>query len=627
MEGGRTQQQPAQGPPRWLGFAAWLRQQAGGGLPEEAVSEASASDAEDADMPLAADQQPQQVHQQGGSGGRAADGPAASEAAARGEPQLARHAASLAPRLPDCRAETRLTSESASRARQEMTVLLAAPGMPLHQAPVLTARQASALVSAICEPLLSLPVGRLTRKLSAPTKLQPTEDRGVLSLWLLPDDSLSLVWQSAQHLGPAAVDEAVCAAAASPHNIGCGSSSSSSNDLSGRCSMDGSGSGQLPPLQQSCSVAVWEELAHFPAQAHLLEEAPGKEVGFPVCLHRAAQTTARAAHSNLHAGSRASLPAAALSADAHAPRCSAACCPRRRQSPASVSACLRARLPTPLSASLPHPAAVVTIHMLRGDATGRSFYIRVRDDVAEANLEAATAAVPDASRMLQQQRAAAGGTASAAAAAAAGVDPAVAREPQGAPRMYFWLADKELGRAVYSLGRLKSLLKRPPTLAKRSGVSERQLAQLGAWVQRADQAAAEQQRVAAEAQQRQQLEEGLAPSATQPQPGSGDAAALAGGRTRHLPPLLQGGPGSPGLLLGQPGGMAAAAHVQGSMAALLPPAMPAAHPEGDLPGEAAPLGGSSAAPPVASSTSTVSATAAALYQDHRFNVVCPCTIR
>ncbi|KAL4451896.1 hypothetical protein ABPG75_007558 [Micractinium tetrahymenae] len=531
MEGGRTQQQPAQGPPRWLGFAAWLRQHAGG-PPEEAVSEASASDAEEADLPLAAEQQPQQVQQQASSGGRAAGGLAA--APARGEPQLARHATALAPRLPDCRAETRLTSDSSSRARQEMTVLLAAPGMPLHQAPVLTARQATALVSAICEPLLSLPVGRLTRKLSAPTKLQPTEDRGVLSLWLLPDDSLSLVWQSAQQLGAAAVDEAVGAASPS-------SSSSSSGDLDGSGSVHASGSSQQPPLQQSCSVAVWEELAHFPAQAHLLDDTP-----------------------------------------------------------------------------------VVTIHMLRGDASGRSFYIRVRDDVAEANLEAATAAVPDASRMLQQQRAAAGGAASAAAAAAAGVDPSVALEPQGAPRMYFWLADKDLGKAVYSLGRLKSLLKRPPTLSKRSGVPERQLAQLGAWVQRADQAAAEQQRAAAAAQQqRQQSEAGSPPPAGQLQPGSSDAAALAGGRAPHLPPLLQGGPGGPGLLLGQPGGMAAAAHVQGSMAALLPAPLPAAVQAGGSEG-AEPSSGSS--PPVAASTSTVSATAAALYQDHRFNVVCPCTI-
>lgn len=284
MEGGRTQQQAAQGPPRWLGFAAWLRQQAGGGLPEEAVSEASASDAEEPDLPSAAEQQSQPVQQQGGSSSRAADGLAAGAAATRSDPQPARQAASLAPRLPDCRAETRLTSDSASRARQEMTVLLAAPGMPLHQAPVLTARQASALVTAICEPLLSLPVGRLTRKLSTPTKLQPTEDRGVLSLWLLPDDSLSLVWQSAQQLGSAAVDEAVDAAAVSPRrsDASLGSSASGSDggssDLGGRSSssLEGGGLGQLPALQQSCSVAVWEELAHFPAQAHLLEDAPGE---------------------------------------------------------------------------------------------------------------------------------------------------------------------------------------------------------------------------------------------------------------------------------------------------------------------------------------------------------------
>lgn len=366
--------------------------------------------------------------------------------------------------------------------------MLAAPGMPLHQAPVLTAKQASALMAAICEPLLSLPVGRLTRKLSAPTKLQPTEDRGILSLWLLPDDSLSLVWQSAQQLASAALEDI-----AGPSSLG-----------ATRSRITGSGgSEQVPGMQQSCSVAVWEELAHFPAMAHLLDDAP-----------------------------------------------------------------------------------VVTIHMLRGDASGRSFYIRVRNDVAEANLEAATAAVPDASRLLQQQR-----TAAAAISGGGGscYSPAAEEEAAGAPRMYFWLTDRDLGKAVYSLGRLKSLLKRPPTLSKRSGVPERQLDQLGAWVQKADVLAAEQQRQAAQAAA-QQLEEedsslalpwedlagdsqGLAASSAAQyglpaglHPASSSNGSNAGNAAAPLSPLLQG-PGA-GYLLGQ--GMAA--QMQDNMASLLPPA-------------------------------------------------------
>ena len=184
---------------------------------------------------------------------------------------------SSGPRLPDCRAEMRLTRAASSRARQEMTVMLAAPGMPLHQAPILTAKQASALMASICEPLLSLPVGRLTRKLSAPTKLQPTEDRGLISLWLLPDDSLSLVWQSAQQLeDPAAPLSPSCCSSTS---IGYSNSGAAAEQQDGAASSSNSSSSnggcQQAPLQQSCSVAVWEELAHFPAMAHLLEDAPG----------------------------------------------------------------------------------------------------------------------------------------------------------------------------------------------------------------------------------------------------------------------------------------------------------------------------------------------------------------
>lgn len=42
--------------------------------------------------------------------------------------------------VPDCRLETRLVNEYTC-ARQQMTVMLAAPGMPLHKAPIVTAKQ------------------------------------------------------------------------------------------------------------------------------------------------------------------------------------------------------------------------------------------------------------------------------------------------------------------------------------------------------------------------------------------------------------------------------------------------------------------------------------------------------
>lgn len=96
--------------------------------------------------------------------------------------------------------------------------------------------QAAALVSAICEPLVQVQVGKLTRRLEAPTILSPAEDRGMLSLWLLPNDDLSLVWQGRatpthQH--------------ASPSQQG-----------------------------RSCEISVWEELARFPANCPVSNDEP-----------------------------------------------------------------------------------------------------------------------------------------------------------------------------------------------------------------------------------------------------------------------------------------------------------------------------------------------------------------
>jgi hypothetical protein len=297
---------------------------------------------------------------------------------------------------------------------------------------------------------------------------------------------------------------------------------------------------------------------------------------------------------------------------------------------------------TTLSVCHPSLSAVVTIHMLRGDASGRSFYIRVRDDVAEANLEAATAAVPDAKRLLQQQQ---------QRASQATTPAAVEADSGGAPRMYFWLTDRDLGRAVYSLGRLKSLLKRPPTLAKRSGVPERQLLQLGAWLQSADVAAAAQQHqrdadaasastsaAAAAAASLLELggeeaESGQPAAAWVERQGGFSSGVAAAARARPAPT----GPLSPlqqtsGLLLGH-----TMSQMHGGMAALLPPPPQQAQREreGAQSGAAGSTcssgvsaeGEAGEAGALASGTSTVSATAAALYQDQRFNVVCPCTVR
>jgi hypothetical protein len=158
MEGWQTQQSAQ---PRWLAFAEWLRQQAGGPS-EEAVSEASTSDAEDASLPaepIPSSSSAASTSTQAGSSSklaamaRPAAGSSGSSSTAGAAPvspsHLARHA-TLAPRLPDCRAEMRLTSDTSSRARQEMTVMLTGPGMPLNEAPMLTCKQ-------VCEGLALRP--------------------------------------------------------------------------------------------------------------------------------------------------------------------------------------------------------------------------------------------------------------------------------------------------------------------------------------------------------------------------------------------------------------------------------------------------------------------------------------
>lgn len=107
-------------------------------------------------------------------------------------------------------------------------------------------------------------------------------------------------------------------------------------------------------------------------------------------------------------------------------------CPRRGWHWPGLRLTWGLRVPS-LLCCVASPAAVVTIHMLRGDTSGRSFYIRIRDDVAADNREAALQAVPTA---CQRQ---------------AGV-----QASQPAPRMYFWLTDADVGNALCSLGRLKS---------------------------------------------------------------------------------------------------------------------------------------------------------------------------
>jgi hypothetical protein len=253
----------------------------------------------------------------------------------------------------DCRTETRLI-DGPARGRQSLTIMLAAPGMPLSKCPLITARQAASLLTALCEPLIQLPVGRLTRRLEAPTLLVPTEERGTISLWLLPNDDVSLVWQ-----GPAAQGSGKA-----------GKLSDCQNET------------QESESQLESESLVWEELACFPSGQH-----PGNH------------------------------------------------------------------------------ESMVVVHMLRGDSTGRSFYIKPRLEGILGNsalLEMASAA-PDTNN-----------------ANTTLTDPL--NEEEDGRRMYFWLLDNDVNCAVHKLGRLKSMIKRPPTLSKRACVSQGQLQEIAQWL-------------------------------------------------------------------------------------------------------------------------------------------------
>jgi hypothetical protein len=432
----------------WLPFAAWLE------------SQRAAEEAE----------QPSPAPAPGGNGDDSAppSEPSSSDDASPPSPSRPSRSSVASSLARDCRMETRLL-DGCARGRQDMSIMLAAPGMPLHKSPLVSTRQATALLAALWEPLVQVGAGRLTRRLDAPTMLRPTEDRGVLSLWLLPNDDLSLVWQGRAPASDAPTTPPAAGADPAVRSI----------DRAG------------------CEITVWEELARFPAQG-----------------------------------------------GAH------------------------------LSSSSDDP--IITIHMLRGDTSGRSFYIRPRKDTAVAAhaVEAAATAAAAASGEVEQplqalEHAPEGATVAAAAAVAADMEAA-----EEGRRMYFWLTGPDLVASVRSLGRLKSLVKRPPTLARRSGVPPRQLAQISSWLAQLD------------------------------------AAAHKHGA------VLAGAHGGEAVATVDVAGAPTAAADGGSMAALLGRqvhSLPAAR---ALDG----AGGRLAA------TGAVSATAAALYRDRRFRLSFPCSV-
>jgi len=401
----------------------------------------------------------------------------------------------------DCRMENRLLDGSA-RGRQDMTIMLAAPGMPLHKSPLVTTRQATSLLSALCEPLVQVSVGRLTRRLESPTMLHSTQDLGVLSLWLLPNDDLSLVWQGR-------IKESATSRSASEASTSSSTETISTATTTGAATVDGE-------QCDSCDVTLWEELARFPSGAH-----PGSN------------------------------------------------------------------------------DPVITIHMLRGDSTGRSFYIRPRTDAIAAQAEAAatkvqqtTSTTPNgpvsAVDSFLESAFSSNSTAAAAAAAASGNSSFDGAAGEEGRRMYFWLTGPELAPAARSLGRLKSLVKRPPTLVKRSGVPQRQLNQIAAWLQQLDVVAHQQQAATAAAIP------AAAPPAAAVEPFNANSSSSSGGNSNNSSVVA---------LLGHQGEPRA----ESSRSTATPPVQQ--QESGRL-----------------TANGAVSATAAAVYRDRRFDISCPCAI-
>eukprot|EP00803_Ostreobium_quekettii_P010865 evm.model.scf_2103.3 EVM.evm.TU.scf_2103.3 scf_2103:23942-28173(-) len=98
--------------------------------------------------------------------------------------------------LQTCRQENQMVSEHAD-SHQEMSLMLAIPGLAIGKAPMLTLQQAGSMLRAISEPLACLKVGRLTRKLGPnPGFLRATDDVGMLTLWLSPSSDISVIWHA-----------------------------------------------------------------------------------------------------------------------------------------------------------------------------------------------------------------------------------------------------------------------------------------------------------------------------------------------------------------------------------------------------------------------------------------------
>ena len=114
--------------------------------------------------------------------------------------------------------------------------------------------------------------------------------------------------------------------------------------------------------------------------------------------------------------------------------------------------------------------AVVTVHMLKGDKTGRSFYVLAGDDTAPPQFSLSS----DSRRKFDD-------FSSMASNVCTNSDSAAKNR-----RHYFWMMGENLEESIHALGKIKSYIKRPPTLSKISGVPENVLDSVTDWAMRVE---------------------------------------------------------------------------------------------------------------------------------------------
>ena len=199
-------------------------------------------------------------------------------------------------------------------------------------------------------------------------------------------------------------------------------------------------------------------------------------------------------------------------------------------------------------------SSIVTVHMLKGDKTGRSFYVLAGDEAIPPQFSLSS----DSQRKFDNFR----------SVNSAAVGTGDERAPKSR-RHYFWMMGSDVEESINALGKMKSYIKRPPTLSKISGVPENVLENVTDWIARVE----EMQRERANNEGRDQVLENPLKN----------LGAVLGRRTPH---------------------MAVNQSISGS--------------DEDADGETRPI--------VICSDVSVTANASAVFKDSRFNVSCPCCL-